>query len=255
MGGVAAECEAGSDFLPLSQLVMRSRSAADRETDNEERFMVTAVGRVVQGLDWDEPRGDGRCGRETAHAQPGCAVLQGAASRGRAEGWMSDARCVASRYSVLRNGFLESERGDARRQLEDKPPYLALGARMRSAGRAGCPQPAAVGAQDLRARNSLLNGNEFLRSATTRCGRFRQLCQFCQCLLKGGGIFCRFCAGQAGTPQAAPTREVSSVCFAGGVFFSAIPGGAGGRFRGFWWFRWFVLRGGIFFHVEIHVLE
>lgn len=83
MAGVAADGEAGSDFLPLSQLVMRSRSAADRETDNEERFMVTAMGRVVQGLDWDEPRGGGRCGRETAYAQPRCAVLQGAACGGR----------------------------------------------------------------------------------------------------------------------------------------------------------------------------
>ena len=61
--------------------------------------------------------------------------------------------------SVSRNGFPESERGDARRRLEDKPPYLALGVRMSSAGRAGCPQPAAVEAQGHRARKSLLTNH------------------------------------------------------------------------------------------------
>jgi len=57
--------------------------------------------------------------------------------------------------------FRKAAHGDARRRLEYKPPYLALGARMLSAGRAGCPQPAAVGVHDLRARNGLLNGKEF----------------------------------------------------------------------------------------------
>jgi hypothetical protein len=59
------------------------------------------------------------------------------------------------------NQFRKAARGDPRRRLEDKPPHLALGTRMPSAGRAGCPQPAAVGAHDIRSRNSPLNGNEF----------------------------------------------------------------------------------------------
>jgi len=52
--------------------------------------------------------------------------------------------------------FPESERGDARRWLEDMPSYLALGARVSSAGRDGCPQPAAVEAHDPQVRACLL---------------------------------------------------------------------------------------------------
>jgi hypothetical protein len=37
-----------------------------------------------------------------------------------------DGRPVAG-LRVFRDWFLEKESGDARRRLEDKPPYLALG--------------------------------------------------------------------------------------------------------------------------------
>ncbi len=85
--------------------------------------------------------------------------------------------------------FLYWEHRDARRRLEDKPPYLALGARMPSAGRTGCSQPAAVDvscvarrrrakkeAHDHRSRNSLRNGNEFCEPLYTPPARATEPC-------------------------------------------------------------------------------
>ena len=67
--------------------------------------------------------------------------------------------CV--RLQRFPNSFPKRMRGDSRRRLEDKPPYLALGARVPSAGREACPQPAAVEAHHPHVRACLLNGIEF----------------------------------------------------------------------------------------------
>ena len=57
-------------------------------------------------------------------------------------------------YSVFQNGFPESGSWRTNRPTS----------RMPSAGRADCPQSAAVEAHNLRARNNLLTGNEFCES-------------------------------------------------------------------------------------------
>ncbi len=91
----------------------------------------------------------------------------GRATRGGLKPALQGSRCfrrsIAAAHAFIaffKTDFRKEARGDARRRLEDQAPYLALGIRRPSAGRAGCPQPAAVEAHGPRSRNSLPNGNE-----------------------------------------------------------------------------------------------
>jgi hypothetical protein len=108
-------------------------------------------------------------------------------------------------------------------------------------------------AHDPRARNSLPSGNEFCEARQPAWRRFRQLCQFCQCLLKGGVFWephapCGCCAlpCSTGTGQLCQTlppteggwrfRRFWRFILKGGVIFLTSQVVGGGRFRGFCWF-------------------